>query len=143
MSGSGGKRISLNVKPAADLPQTPAAAKGLFVRREDRSIFIGTGQVKMMVKPGQNGQPSTASHYSGPVVEVVVNQNTTIYRDTTQMPDNATGDVTVQQTVGPGSIEEIGENSMLQVWGKKTGDRIVADVLVYSQPRVFNVKPGK
>ncbi len=30
---------------------------------------------------------------------------------------------------------EIGQNSMLTVWGKETGERIIADVLVYTLPR--------
>lgn len=142
--GGGNQRISIQSKPAPELPQTPAEAKGIFVRREDRSVFIGTGQVQLMVKrdPGQSN-PQTSSNYSGPVVEVVINQDTTIYRDTTQLPSAPpSGDVQLQQTVEPGSVDEIGQNSMLQVWGNKTGDRIVAQVVVYSQPAIMNVKPG-
>ncbi len=128
-------------RPAAELPQTPAEAQGIFVRRQDNSIFVGTGQVTIM-KGEQNGTPSIASSHDGPTVEVVVNPNTTIYRDTTQLPDNPSGDVTVQQAVAPGSIEEIGERSALLVWGKKTGDRIAADVLVYSTPWILYAKPA-
>ena len=38
----------------------------------------------------------------------------------------------LQQAVKPaGSLEEIGENTELQVWGERRGDRVVAEVLVY------------
>jgi hypothetical protein len=142
--GSGGPRsFKMSKEPAPELPQTPADAQGIFVRSEDRSIFIGTGQVTMMAKASPGQAPQTSSDYDGPVVEVVINQDTTIYRDTTKLPETApSGDIEVQQTVGPGSIDEIGENSMLQVWGNKTGDRVVAQVVVYSQPTILNAKPA-
>jgi hypothetical protein len=40
----------------------------------------------------------------------------------------------IQQVVEPGSLDDIGESSLITVWGKKTGDRIIADVLVYTSP---------
>ena len=40
----------------------------------------------------------------------------------------------IQQVVEPGSVDEIGQASMITVWGKKTGDRFIADILVYSLP---------
>jgi hypothetical protein len=141
--GPGGPRsFRMSKEPAPELPQTPADAQGIFVRSEDRSIFVGTGQVTMMAKAGPGQAPQTSSDYDGPVVEVVINQDTTIYRDTTKLPDVPSGDLQLQQTVAPGSVDEIGQNSMLQVWGKKTGDRIVAQVVVYSQPTILNAKPG-
>jgi hypothetical protein len=48
--------------------------------------------------------------------------------------DLPSGGPTIQQVVEPGTLDEIGDGSMLTVWGKKTGDRIIADVLVYTQP---------
>jgi hypothetical protein len=40
----------------------------------------------------------------------------------------------IQQTVEEGSLDDVGQSSMLTVWGKKTGDRFIAEVLVYSPP---------
>jgi hypothetical protein len=138
----GGFNVRLQVKPAPELPQTPVEAKGIFVRRDDRSIFIGTGQVTMMVKKDTSGQANASANYDGPVAEVVVSPDTQVYRDTTKLPDNPpSGDVTLQQTVEPGSLDEIGPNSMLTVWGNRSGDRIVAQTLVYSQPAILT-KPG-
>ena len=40
----------------------------------------------------------------------------------------------IQQVLEPGSSNEIGEASIITVWGKKTGDRFIAEIVVYSPP---------
>ena len=40
----------------------------------------------------------------------------------------------IQQALEEGSLDDVGQSSMLTVWGKKTGDRFIAEVLVYSPP---------
>ena len=147
--GSGGitMRTRPRLKPAPELPQTPADASGVFVRHQDRSIFIGTGASQGAVAgvgPGGPGPGQSGSSYSGPVVEVVVNQDTVVYRDSTDHQAAAFSGVTeVQQTVELGSVDEIGESSMVQVWGKRTGDRLVAQTLVYSEPTIIIRPAGK
>jgi hypothetical protein len=74
-------------------------------------------------------------------VEVVATTNTKIYRDDTDLPDQPANGTKIQQKVSPGSLDEIGQNSMINAWGKKTGDRLVADVILYSNP-VFKTAPG-
>lgn len=142
----GGKEqgISIQTIPAKELPQTPADARGLFDHRKDNSIFVGTGNVRMMViKNQQSGQVQTSSSHTGPTVEVVVSPQTIVYKDVTMQqynggkPPSGSGVIKVQQVVEPGSLDEIGENSDITAWGKKTGDRIVADVLVYTPPPVM------
>jgi hypothetical protein len=126
-----------DIIPAPELPKTAADARGIFVRRQNNSFFIGTGKVQLQVKKEANNPNSTAqaaSSYDGPVVEVVVTANTKIYRDDTfqnikDLPSNGTK---IQQKVVPGSLDEIGQNSAINAWGKKTGDRLVADVLLYN-----------
>jgi hypothetical protein len=138
--GSGQVAISLDIKPAPDLPQTPPEVGGLFVRREDNSIFVGTGEIEfaMEIDPA-TGEKQASSNYSGPVLEVVVTNETSIYRDETKMPSIGVGAVsgnkTIQQVVKPvDSLAELGENSKnteVQVWGERRGDRVVAQVFVY------------
>jgi hypothetical protein len=144
-NGGGGERVTvkLDMEPAKELPQTPAEVKGLYQRRQDSSIFIGTGQVKMMVQQSQGGAISTTSSYDGPVVEVVVAHDTSIYQDVTMKQFNGPPPAgqKMQQVVEPGSIDDIGENSVIVVWGERRGDRVVATTLVYSPP-AFMVKPG-
>jgi hypothetical protein len=138
--GGGPVSLSLDIEPAPELPQTPPEAGGLFVRREDNSIFVGTGEIEVAVEiDPATGERQASSNYSGPVLEVVVTNDTTIYRDETKMPslgpDAVSGDKTIQQVVkAVDSLEELGENSKnteVQVWGERRGDRVVAEVFVY------------
>ncbi len=137
--GGGPVAVSLDIKPAPELPATPAEVNGLFVRREDNSIFVGTGEIELMVEIDKTtGQRQSSANYSGPVLEVVVTRDTTLYRDETQFPElgsAAGGKQTIQQVVKPvDSLEELGEqtkNMEIQVWGTRSGDRVTAQVLVY------------
>jgi hypothetical protein len=138
--GPGGKtsiRISPgDIQPAKELPQTPADVRGIFDHRQDKSIFVGTGQVQMTVQKDKSGQVQTSSSHSGPVVEVVVTTQTMVYHDTTMEQFNGPppSGQKIQQVVEPGSLDEIGQSSSITVWGKKTGDRYIADILVYTTP---------
>ncbi len=68
--------------------------------------------------------------------EVVITHDTQVYRDVTsqQFKSSPQKGQRVQQVVELGQIEEIGEDSNVQVWGRQNGDRIIADVLLYSIP---------
>ncbi len=84
----------------------------------------------------QSGNLKASASHSGPVVEVVVTPQTTVYRDVTmdQYSSQPPAGQKIQQVVVKGSLDEISQYSSLQVWGRKTGDRFIADVLVYAQP---------
>ncbi len=145
--GPGGARgvqiKSSDILPAKELPQTPADVRGLFDHRQDQSIFVGTGRVQMSVMKDQSGQVHTSASHSGPVVEVVVTSQTKIYKDVTMNQFNGPPPQgqKIQQVVEPGSLDEVGQNSTLTVWGRQTGDRYIADVLVYSPPAFFKKGP--
>jgi hypothetical protein len=141
-AGNGGGGVQINaddILPSKDLPQTPADVRGLFDRRENNSIFVGTGQVTLMVQSDQNGNVEGSSNATGPTVEIVVTNDTIVYHDTTLERYNGQPPASekIQQVVEPGSLDDIGENSTLTVWGKKTGDRVIADILVYTTPSFF------
>jgi hypothetical protein len=127
----GGREQRMNVddiKLAKELPQTPADARGLFDHRQDKSIFVGTGNVSVGVRTDEHGNVvETEAEHTGPIVEVVITSQTTIY-------ENVTPEGQIQQVVEPGSLDSLGESSTIMVWGRKTGDRIIADVLVYTPP---------
>jgi hypothetical protein len=129
--------FSPKIKPAVELPQTPPAANGIFDHRQDNSIFVGTGSVQVQVQAGPNGSVGSSSH-SGPTIEVVVTTRTRVFRDTTMDQYNGktlpNGSPTLQQTVETGTLDELGQGSLVTAWGQKTGDRIIADVLVYTLP---------
>jgi hypothetical protein len=131
--------VRINAKdilPAKELPQIPADVRGLFDHRQDNSIFIGTGKVTVSVKAGPSGSVETSSNHDGPVVEVVVISQTKIYRDVTMKQFNGPPPQgqKLQQVLEEGSLDEVGQASMITVWGKKTGDRFIAEILVYSPP---------
>ena len=135
VQGPGGEAqtFELDIEPAKELPATQPDEMGMFVERQDNSIFIGTGEVNVIVnaKPGE--EPQMDSSFSGPKVEVVVSADTIVYRDTTQ-PDPENPGAHIQQTVELSTIDEITEQSSITVWGRKAGDRIIADVIVFSTP---------
>ena len=136
-SGNIRTNFSPKIKPAAELPQTPADANGIFDHRQDNSLFVGTGKVQVQVQAGPNGSVGSSTH-DGPTIEVVVTTRTVVYRDTTMDQFNGqslpNGSPTIQQVLEPGTLDELGQGSLITVWGRKTGNRLIADVLVYTQP---------
>ena len=150
LSGKGGAvSISVEITPAAELPKTKPDVTGLFVERQDNSIVVssvsmkggGGGGVVVQAGGGDSG-PSTSGGPSsdGPKVEVVVTNETTIYLETTQPPSAppSSGETQVlQQTVAEGSLDDLTSQSFVTVWGRKSGDRIIAEVLFISNPVMF------
>lgn len=132
--------------PAPGLPTTPPDVNGLYQRRDDQSLFIGTGEIEMKVMiPEKGAEPVVEATSNGPTIEVVVNRNTQIYKDTTDIPMEARRDgLEVQQTVERFDsleqlLEEVSTTDELSVWGRQSGDRVIAEVIVY---RPFDMPDG-
>lgn len=148
LPGKGGMvSISVQITPAKELPTTKPETTGLFVDRKDNSIVVasvsmkgGGGGIVVQSGSGDSG-PSVSGGPSsdGPKVEVVVTNATTIYLDTTKPPEPSTSGDTqvVQQTVSKGSLDDLTTQSFVTVWGRKSGDRIIAEVLFISNPVMF------
>ncbi len=147
--GPGSVSIEINMTPAPELPKTEPEARGTFVEREDNTIVIQTVSMEMgkggvVVSNGSAGGgagPITNQDggEQGPKVEVVITNATVIYRDATEMPEpsGVSENMAVQQIVEEGSLDDLNGDSMVMVWGRKSGERIIADMIVYSQPVVF------
>jgi hypothetical protein len=131
--GPGGQTYSnIETIPSKDLPETEPEVAGIFVRREDKSVYLGTGNISMGISISDDGMTNTEANYDGPVVEVVVTHETKIWQDVTEMDfRNIEGDQTIQQVVQPGSIDDLKENMFVSVWGDKQGDRIVARTISF------------
>ena len=136
--GSGPVTFRIRIEPNPALPDRPPEAAGVFVSQEDNSIFVGTGSIELDVEvDGNTGERTINLSHSGPEIEVVVTHDTILYREETEFPSPKPGkdksrDITIVQAIEPvDSLDEVGENTELQVWGTKRGDRIVAEVLVY------------
>jgi len=136
LGGPGGKMVKLDIEPSKELPQTPADVTGLFDHRQDNSIFVGTGKVTMAFKKDPSGNVETSSNHDGPTVEIVVTSQTKIYKDVTmrQFEGPPPEGQKIQQVLEEGSLDDVGQSSMITIWGKKTGDRFIAEILVYSPP---------
>jgi len=134
----GAQRVSVQIEPSKDLPNTVPDVRGLFAERKDNSIFVTIGD-KFMVQVDKNGTVKTQTDGNGDKLEVVVTSDAIIYKDVTQPPEPGAvpSDSKVQQQVAKGSLDEIGSNSFVSAWGERRGDRLIAKVLLYSQPMMF------
>ncbi len=161
---SGKTSFQIQMTPAPELPTAHADLVGQVTSIQDNSIFVAEmskssagGNVVIVGKEVQGGGSSgdsgptiyqTAPTPSGPVTEVVVSQSTVIYRDVSMnnvpkpQPGSSTS-IGVQQVVELTDISSISDSSMVQVWGQKRGDRLIADVIVVMGIAVFNSGGGK
>ena len=142
--GSGPVSVKITTMPAPELPDTPSEISGVFVRRDDNSIVVGTGPIELNLEvrqaPGGALETDVSLTASGPEIEVVVTHDTVIYREDNEDIGSKRkgGEYTVQQIVKVvDNLDELGKNTEIIVWGSRRGDRVVADVLVY---RIVN--PG-
>jgi hypothetical protein len=150
--GNGGTvSLAINMTPAPELPTTRPDATGTFAERKDNTITIqaismemgkGGGVVVAIGSAEDTDGPAANSSGDGdgPKVEVVVTKETKIYRDATDMGEPSTSGnqtIIVQQVVEPGTLDDLKSQTMLMVWGRKNGDRIIADVISYSNPVIF------
>lgn len=121
----------ISILPAEELPKGPPEVEGLFVERLDNILLVETSP------PGGDGVAgSPVGMGGGPKVEVTVTAETTIYHDTTEPPSrppSGNDPRELQQTVEAGTLDDlIIAHSLVMVWGRKSGDRIIADVLLFS-----------
>ena len=140
--------FAINVIPAEELPKTPPEIMGLFVERKDKTIVIqslslkgGAGGVVVEKGGGEAVAGTRADTDNGPKVEVVITNETIIYRETTHLdgpPNVKSGQTeTIQKTVEESTLDELTSEAMVTAWGRKSGDRIIAEVLFYSNPVMF------
>lgn len=121
---------SLEMESADELPKTPPDAKGILIGRQDNRLLLGTGQITNKPIVGRDGSVTVERSHDGPVVEVVATHDTKIYCDVT---DLSLAPVTgpIHQVVEPGSLDQIGQNRTVVVWGERRGDRLIASVILY------------
>jgi len=127
--------ISINdITPAPELPPTQADITGSFVERKDNTVIVQA----VTFNPGVGciSGDSPLDENSGVRVEVVVTAETMVYKDVTKIPPPVNGEIhNMQQAVDEGILDDLNPQSFISVWGRRSGDRIVADVLFYSNPQ--------
>jgi hypothetical protein len=131
----GSRSFKIDVTPAPELPTTPADVLGTYSRMDGNSLFIFQHVKGAMGPVNQN---------TGPEIEIVITTDTQLYKDATTPPnpDKVDESQAIQQKVEPiEKLENIGEKTMFTVWGEHRGDRVIATVIVYSEP-IIRMIPG-
>lgn len=147
LGGKGMVSISVQVTPAPELPTTEPEVTGLFVERKDNSIFVSSVSMKgggkgFVVQSGGGEVSVSGPESDGPKKEVIVTGDTTIYLENTKFPEPNPGEnQVIQQSVTEGSLDDLTSDAFVTVWGRKSGDRIIAEVLFISKPVMFK-RPG-
>lgn len=137
------------IKRAPDLPASAPDLTGLYLRRQDNSLFIGTGNVTLAIPPAGASGGQMSAKTDGPMVEVVITRNTQIYKDTTPITFEAIelGKEIQQKVELIGSLDELAdqldEASGLTVWGTRNGDRYIAQMVLYRPPVMISAPPSK
>jgi len=137
LGGPNGGQVSISIEditPAPELPATRADVTGSFVERKDNTLVVqavtfGTGV-------GGVAADSPLGENSGIRLEIIVTSATRIYKDVTDFPDPVNGEVhNVQQAAEEGTLDDLNTQCFLSVWGRRSGNRIIADVLFYMDPQ--------
>ena len=134
-SSNGDNGLGGNLIQSEELPETEPQTMGVLVERDDNMIIVSPADSIRIMAPGSNqaGEPKMEADYVGDKVEVVISNDTMIYQDVTTMNmENADKDV--QQVLELSTIDAISPESVITVWGRKNGDRIVADVVLFLSP---------
>ncbi len=136
LGGPNGGRVSISlndITPAPELPLTKADITGLLLERKDNTIVVQAVSFDSGVG-GITGD-SPLDENSGIRVEIVITGETTVYRETTEFNRPIAGeDISIQQTVEESTLDYLDSQTMITVWGRRNGDRVIAEVLLYMNP---------
>ena len=139
LGGPNAGRVSISLEditPAPELPITQADITGTVVERKDNTLVVQAVSFTMGV--GGISSEAPMDENSGIKVEIVITGATSIYKDVTQFPAPVNGEIhNVQQAAEEGTLDDLNTDTFVSVWGRRSGDRIIADVLFYSNPQSF------
>ena len=133
------ERVSISISDvtrAPELPATKAEIIGHFVERNDNTVVVQAVSFDAGVGGVANNLPMDEN--SGVKVEVVVTGETKIYKDVTEIPEPVNGEIhNVQQAADEGTLDDLNTDTFITVWGRRSGERVIADVLFYSNPKMI------
>jgi hypothetical protein len=123
-SPTGGDQVS-NVTPAPEIPTTTPEVSGPLVERNDNTVILQTVSFDPGSgwRLGESNAPMDTT--SGPKVEVVITNTTTLYRDDFEFNQNS-----VQQIVEETTLDSLDSQMLITVWGRKNGERVIAQILL-------------
>jgi hypothetical protein len=129
---AGGQRLTGSVRaaPAAELPAARADLLGVFTQRQDKSVIVATTIQEYSKEEFPDGTKKLTHIFSGPYTEIVTTKDTIIYEDVT----NSYPSPHTQQYVEESTLDGLGPEALVTAWGRRQGDRLLADVLVFYNP---------
>lgn len=143
LGGPNGGRVTISldeITPAPELPSTKADITGTFMERKDNTVVVQANSFGSGVGGVSGNSPMDEN--SGIRVEIVFTGETKIYKDVTQFPAPVNGEIhNVQQVAEEGTLDDLNSQTFVSIWGRRSGDRIIADTLFYSNPQSIK-KPG-
>lgn len=123
---------TIQMEGSKDLPQVKSIVAGTYTGRSDNIIRVKESEVSVF-----NGVASVGGDDANAVThDVLVTKDTTIFKDVTDY--STVGQGVTQQVVEPSDLEEMHEDAFVQVWGRKSGDRVIADTISFSNPSMIN-----
>lgn len=123
---NGDRMTSIEMEGSKDLPQKRALVMGSYTGRADNIIHVKEISVSMVNGVGYAGGDDANSVLH----DVLVTKNTQIFKDITDY--STAGQGVMQQVVEPSDLEQMGEDAFVQVWGRKSGDRVIADTICFN-----------
>ncbi len=126
---------SVHLKHSELLPSPEPDLAGIFVRRQDNSLYVGTGNLTFQtVRENDAATPVFEKGYDGLLVEVVLTRQTVLYCDATRKlnPEPVNGQV--QQVLEPVDETAITGDRLVWAWGEREGERFVARFIVLFPP---------
>jgi hypothetical protein len=120
-----GKRMvqGPTIVPSDLVPQRDPNVTGQVTSVKDNSIFVSVVVLEGVMDPKMQDLPPT---------EVVVTQDTKIYKSAgTERVTDASGKTMEKKIEELVTIDALGKDYIVNVWGEKRGDRYYADVITY------------
>lgn len=129
----GGGNITIERKPAEELPDRNPDINGEVGEVENNSLMVTpVSEIRVMVN--EDGETNKDVEYAGAAVEVVVTEETQIYLDITDhelMQEKPPSEsIVVEQKLEEAELSQIGMGALVNVWGYKRGDRLIAETIV-------------
>jgi hypothetical protein len=139
---SGTVRVAVENPPA--LPATAPAATGVFLGRSGDLLELGGPPIEISVDVEVINDEApvrvvSASH-QGAAFQVRLLPDTRFYRIATPEPEITDeilqrGTLTVTRLAEPGSVDELGENVVVTIWGEMNEGVLEATIVAYEPAR--------
>jgi len=136
--GAGSVMISSSVEmeQADELPERSPEVFGIFDHFDDNTLYIqemvvdGNGVASLSMDSEGNLE---TNNDSGVVKEILVTRDTLIYRDRSMENFAPNSSEPLKAKLEPATLEDIGKNSVVTVWGRQEGERVIAEVINFTK----------